>query len=43
MNTLAEELQQEGELKNARQVLLILAQSRFDLLPQYFINNIKSI
>ena len=55
MNTLAEELQQEGEqrgiiigeqrgeLKNARQVLLVIAQSRFDLLPQYLINDIKSI
>ena len=63
MNTLAEELQQEGiiigeqrgiiigeqrgeqkgELRTIRQLLLITLQDRFDLLPQYLINDIKSI
>jgi len=35
--------EQRGELKNARQVLLAIAQDRFDLLPQSVINDIKSI
>jgi len=55
MNTLAEEWKQEGivigelrgeqrgELKTVRQLLLITLQDRFDLLPQFVINDIKSI
>jgi hypothetical protein len=32
-----------GELKTVRQLLLITLQDRFDLLPQFVINDIKSI
>ncbi len=35
--------EQKGELKTVRQLLLVTLQDRFDLLPQFVINDIKSI
>ena len=35
--------EQRGELKTVRQLLLVTLQDRFDLLPQFIINDIKSI
>ena len=35
--------EQRGELKTVRQLLLVTLQDRFDLLPQFVINDIKSI
>ncbi|MBW2664188.1 MAG: hypothetical protein JRD93_19985 [Deltaproteobacteria bacterium] len=35
--------EQRAELKTVRQLLLVTLQDRFDLLPQFVINDIKSI
>jgi hypothetical protein len=35
--------EQKSELKTVRQLLLVTLQDRFDLLPQFVINDIKSI